>query len=133
MSDQHIDSGVRLDHTVVNASDRTVSATFLAGILGLKVGAPTGPFVPVVVDGGLTLDFYTYTGGPVQSQHYAFRVPAAEFDTMIDRLERSGVTYYADPRHTRPAAVGEHGGWRNAYFADPDGHNMEIMTYPSET
>ncbi|MEU0384591.1 VOC family protein [Streptomyces chartreusis] len=120
----------RLDHTAVFASDRHLSAEFLAAVLGLKVGAPFGPFLPVDLGNGVTLDYYEKTDEPIQSQHYAFLVPEEQFDTMIARLEALGVTYYADPRHTEPGRVNDLFGGRGAYFADPDGHNMEIMTRP---
>lgn len=120
----------RLDHTAVFASDRHLSAEFLAAVLGLKVGAPFGPFLPVDLGNGVTLDYYEKTDEPIQSQHYAFLVPEEQFDTMIARLEALGVTYYADPGHTEPGRVNDLFGGRGAYFADPDGHNMEIMTRP---
>ncbi|MEU3885236.1 VOC family protein [Streptomyces sp. NPDC029041] len=121
---------VRLDHTVVHASHRQLSADFLAAVLGLEVGAPFGPFLPLDLGNGVTLDYYEKTDEPIQSQHYAFLVPEERFDGMIDRLEALGVTYYADPGHTRPGRVNDLFGGRGAYFDDPDGHNMEIMTRP---
>ncbi|MEU3085800.1 VOC family protein [Streptomyces massasporeus] len=119
-----------LNHTAVYASDRRLSAQFLAAVLGLEVGAPFGPFLPVDLGNGVTLDYYEMTDEPIQSQHYAFLVPDERFDGMIDRLEALGVTYYADPNHTRPGRVNDLFGGRGAYFADPAGHNMEIMTRP---
>lgn len=120
-----------LNHTAVFATDKQASAEFLAGILGLEVGAPFGPFIPVDTGNGVTLDFYeSPDGAPVAPQHYAFLVPDEEFDTMIGRLEAAGVTYYADPSHTEPGKVNHLFGGRGAYFDDPDGHNMEIMTRP---
>ncbi|OXS35337.1 VOC family protein [Streptomyces sp. XY006] len=120
----------RLDHTVVYASDRQLSAEFLATVLGLKVAAPFGPFLPVDLGNGVTLDYYEKRDEPIQPQHYAFLVPDEQFDAMIARLEALGVTYYADPRHTEPGRVNDLFGGRGAYFDDPDGHNMEIMTRP---
>ncbi|GAP52788.1 VOC family protein [Streptomyces azureus] len=119
-----------LDHTVVFSSDRQLSAEFLAAVLGLEVGAPFGPFLPVDLGNGVTLDYYEKRDEPIQAQHYAFLVPEEQFDTMIARLEALGVTYFADPRHTEPGRVNDLFGGRGAYFADPDGHNMEIMTRP---
>ncbi|MER7900452.1 VOC family protein [Streptomyces sp. NPDC096046] len=119
-----------LNHTAVYARDRRLSAEFLAAVLGLRVGAPFGPFLPVDLGNGVTLDYYEMTGEPIQPQHYAFLVPEERFDGMIDRLEALGVTYYADPNHTRPGRVNDLFGGRGAYFDDPDGHNMEIMTRP---
>ncbi|WDV56048.1 VOC family protein [Streptomyces coeruleorubidus] len=120
----------RLDHTVVYASHRQLSAEFLAAVLGLKVGAPFGPFLPVDLGNGVTLDYYEKTDEPIQPQHYAFLVPEEQFDTMIARLEALGVTYFADPSHTEPGRINDLFGGRGAYFDDPDGHNMEIMTRP---
>ncbi|MBW1598044.1 VOC family protein [Streptomyces sp. JJ38] len=121
---------IELNHTVVHARDRRRSAEFLAEILGLSVGAPFGPFLPVDLSNGVTLDYYETRDEPVQSQHYAFLVPEARFDAAIARLEAAGVTYYADPGHTEPGRTNGLFGGRGAYFDDPDGHNMEILTRP---
>ena len=120
----------QLNHTAIYATDRHLSAEFLATILGLEVGSPIGPFLPVDLDNGVTLDFYEKRDEPIQSQHYAFLVPDEQFDAMIGRLEAVGVTYYADPKHTQPSEINRLFGGRGAYFADPDRHNMEIMTRP---
>ncbi|MFE0252581.1 VOC family protein [Streptomyces sp. NPDC059010] len=124
------DASVQLNHTAVYARDRQLSAEFLAVILGLKVGAPFGPFLPVDLGNGVTLDYYEKRDEPIQSQHYAFLVPEERFDSMIARLEAVGVTHYADPGHTEPGRINRLFGGRGAYFDDPDGHNMEIMTRP---
>ena len=44
--------GVQLNHTIVKASDKEVSAHFLADILGLPPPTPYGPFLVVEVDNG---------------------------------------------------------------------------------
>ncbi|MEO3787756.1 VOC family protein [Actinocorallia sp. B10E7] len=121
---------VQLNHTIVYAADRRLSAEFLASILGLEVGDAFGPFLPVDLGNGVTLDYYEKRDGPIQGQHYAFLVPDEQFDTMIARLEEAGVVYYADPGHTEPGRVNRLFGGRGAYFEDPNGHNMEIMTRP---
>ncbi|MCT9934962.1 VOC family protein [Planotetraspora sp. A-T 1434] len=123
-------AGVQLNHTAVYASDRHLSAEFLAAVLGLKVGAPFGPFLPIDLGNGVTLDYYEKRDEPIQSQHYAFLVPDEQFDAAIARLEAVGVTYYADPGHTDPGKINGLFGGRGAYFDDPDRHNMEIMTRP---
>lgn len=120
----------RLDHTAVHARDRQLSAEFLAVMLDLKVGAPFGPFLPVELGNGVTLDYYAKRDEPIQSQHYAFLVSEDQFDEVIARLEAVGVTYYADPGHADPGRINRLFGGRGAYFADPDGHNMEVMTRP---
>ncbi|MFJ8043902.1 VOC family protein [Kitasatospora sp. NPDC096147] len=121
---------IQLNHTAVYASDRQASAEFLATVLGLEVGNPFGPFLPVDLGNDVTLDYYEKRDEPVQGQHYAFLVPDEEFDGIIARLEAGGVTYYANPDHTDPGRENAWFGGRGVYFADPDGHNMEIMTRP---
>ncbi|MFF5973592.1 VOC family protein [Streptomyces sp. NPDC012769] len=121
---------VELNHTVIHARDKRVSAEFLAEVLGLEVGAPFGPFLPVDTGNGVTLDYYDAEDASFTPTHYAFLVPDEEFDVMIDRLERMRVTYYADPSHTEPGRINRLFGGRGAYFEDPSGHNMEIMTRP---
>ncbi|MFF6776859.1 VOC family protein [Streptomyces sp. NPDC012637] len=121
---------VELNHTVIFSRDKRASAEFLAEVLGLEVGAPFGPFVPVDTGNGVTLDYYDAGDTAFTPGHYAFLVPDEEFDTMIGRLERMKVTYYADPSHSEPGRTNRLFGGRGAYFDDPDGHNMEIITRP---
>jgi catechol 2,3-dioxygenase-like lactoylglutathione lyase family enzyme len=121
---------VQLNHTAVYTSDRYLSAEFLAAVLGLEVGAPFGPFLPVDLGNGVTLDYYEKRDEPIQSQHYAFLVPDEQFDAVVTRLEAVGVTYYADPSHTEAGRINRLFGGSGVYFADPDGHNMEVMTRP---
>lgn len=123
-------NAVQLNHTAVYAHDRQLSAEFIAAILGVEVGAPFGPFLPVDLGNGVTLDYYEKRDEPIQPQHYAFLVPDERFDAMIARLEAVGVTYYADPNHTDPGRINRLFGGRGAYFDDPSGHNMEIITRP---
>ncbi|MYW02975.1 VOC family protein [Streptomyces sp. SID3343] len=130
--DQHQrpSTSVELNHTNIYATDRQVSAEFIAEILGLQVGPPAGPFLPVDLGNGVTLDYYEKRDEPIQSQHYAFLVPDDRFDAMIDRLQAIRVMYYADPHLSDPGRINHLFGGRGAYFVDPDGHNMEIMTRP---
>ncbi len=123
---------VALDHIIVRAGDRQASAAFLAGILGIGVGAPTGPFLPVRVDNGVTLD-YMQVSGPVATQHYAFLVDDAVFDAALARITTDGVAYWAHPGHERPGEINRRMGGRGVYFDDPDGHAMEILTVPESS
>jgi catechol 2,3-dioxygenase-like lactoylglutathione lyase family enzyme len=123
-------TAVQLNHTNVYATDQQLSAEFIAEVLGLKVSAPAGPFLPVDLGNGVTLDYYEKRDEPIQSQHYAFLVPDDQFDAMIARLNAIKITYYADPRLTDAGQINHLFGGRGAYFTDPDGHTMEIMTRP---
>lgn len=117
---------VELNHTIVSAHDKQAAAEFLAGILGLEVGEPTGPFVPVQLSNAVTLDYMDRAG--FTPQHYAFRVGDDTFDAAFARIREAGLTYWADPGHQEPGRINTRWGGRGVYFRDPGGHNMEILT-----
>lgn len=120
---------VELNHTIVFAKDRTASAEFLAHILGLEVGPPFGPFLPINTGNGVTLD-YASTERDVAPQHYAFLVTEEEFDGIFARIEAAGITYYPGPSFADPGQINHNDGGRGMYFMDPDGHGMEVITRP---
>jgi catechol 2,3-dioxygenase-like lactoylglutathione lyase family enzyme/ketosteroid isomerase-like protein len=115
-----------LNHTIVPAGDKAASAAFVARILGVPVGEPVGPFVPVQLSNGVTLDFMDV--GTVTPQHYAFLIDETDFDAAFARVRESGAEYWADPEHRRPGETNTMNGGRGVYFADPDGHNLELLT-----
>jgi hypothetical protein len=45
---------IELNHTIVYARDKQVSAAFLADILGLSTSPPVARFRPVALDNGVT-------------------------------------------------------------------------------
>lgn len=118
---------VQFNHTIIHTRDKKASAAFLADLLGLEVGAQYGPFMPVVTANGVTLDFDDRDEIP---QHYAFLVSEEEFDAIFERIQRAGVTYYADQRLERAGEINRRDGGRGTYFRDPNGHVMEIITRP---
>ncbi|MBT2421591.1 VOC family protein [Streptomyces sp. ISL-22] len=120
---------VQLNHTIVAAHDKKASARFLADILGLEVSPQYGPFIPVEIPNGVTLD-YLDSPGAITPQHYAFLVSEDDFDTIFGRIREAGLTYWADPYHRRPGEINHNDGGRGAYFEDPNGHNLEILTRP---
>jgi catechol 2,3-dioxygenase-like lactoylglutathione lyase family enzyme len=117
-----------LDHTIVWSRDPARSAAFLAHVLGVEVGARTGPFRPIRLGNGVTLDFAQ--GPEPAAQHYAFRIGDDAFDAAFARIRAAGIEYWADPLHQEPGRLNDMGGGRGLYFADPDGHNMELLTVP---
>jgi catechol 2,3-dioxygenase-like lactoylglutathione lyase family enzyme len=121
---------VELNHTIVHSRDNRESADFLAHILGLTVGTEWGPFIPVVLANGVTLDFATVPAESIAVQHYAFLISEPEFDTAFERIEAQGITYYADPHKKHPGEINRHDGGRGMYFPDPSGHGLEIITRP---
>ena len=120
---------VRLNHTIVSARDRRVSATFLAELLGLPAPAPFGPFLGVKTANDVTLDFID-ADGAIAPQHYAFLVSEAEFDQIFARISSRALTFWADPGRRRPGEINTRDGGRGLYFEDPSGHFMEILTRP---
>ncbi|MEU8984214.1 VOC family protein [Streptomyces sp. NPDC058251] len=120
---------IELNHTIVAAHDKAASAQFLADILGLRVSPQYGPFMPVPVPNGVTLD-YMDTTAPITPQHYAFLVSEEDFDEIFARIRAAGLTYWADPYHRRVNEINRNDGGRGAYFDDPNGHNLEILTRP---
>jgi catechol 2,3-dioxygenase-like lactoylglutathione lyase family enzyme len=120
---------VQLNHTIVKASDKEVSAHFLADILGLPPPTPYGPFLVVEVDNGVSLDFAD-TLGRARPQHYAFLVGEEDFDQIHGRIVERGLDYWADPYHHQPQQINTNDGGRGLYWDDPDGHVLEIITVP---
>ena len=127
---------VELNHTIIPAKDKWISAKVLADILNLEAGPEWGHFVPVKTANGVTLDFDTRE--EFRPGHYAFLVSDAEFDAVSDaefdaafaRIRAQGIQYYADPRRTKPGEINHLHGGRGVYFDDPNGHVMEIITHP---
>jgi catechol 2,3-dioxygenase-like lactoylglutathione lyase family enzyme len=120
---------IKLNHTIVHSLDKGASATFLADILGLPDPTPFGPFMTVRMDNEITLDFAD-AGIEVVSQHYAFTVSEREFDEILGRIRQRRLPYWADPHHHQANEINTNNGGRGAYFEDPNGHNLEILTRP---
>ena len=116
---------VQLNHTIIAARDKLASATFLAEILDLGAPTPFGPFLCVETANGVSLDYADH-GAAIEPAHYAFLVSEEEFDAIFARITERGLTYWADPGHTRENVLNDHG--RGFYFEDPSGHNMEVLT-----
>ncbi|MCF3118866.1 VOC family protein [Streptomyces arenae] len=121
---------IELNHTIVVAKDSKASAQFLADILGLEVGPQYGPFSPVEIPNGVTLDYYESDGTPIAAQHYAFLVSEDDFDAIFGRIKERNLTYWADPYHRRVNEINTNDGGRGVYWEDPNGHNLEIITRP---
>ncbi|MFJ1954666.1 VOC family protein [Streptomyces microflavus] len=121
---------VELNHTIIHSRDNRESAEFLADLLGLEIGPEWGPFIPVVLANGVTLDFATIPEASITPQHYAFLISEAEFDAAFGRLRELGIAYYADPHLKLPGEINHNDGGRGVYFPDPSGHGMELITRP---
>lgn len=120
---------IELNHTIVHATDPAASAAWFGEVFGLGAPERFGPFVQFTVDNGVSLDYYR-ASGPIRAQHYAFRVDEETFYAIFERLKARGIDYYADPGGHRRGEINRNDGGRGTYFADPDGHWMEILTVP---
>jgi catechol 2,3-dioxygenase-like lactoylglutathione lyase family enzyme len=117
---------IQLDHTIVSARNQRVSARVLAELLDVpwaETGA--GPFSPVYVNDGLTLDFID-DDGPFSVQHFCFRVTQKEFDAILGRIKAAGIKYRSTVRGPDDMQVSKEYG--NIYWNEPDGHQWEILT-----
>ncbi len=123
----------QLNHIIIPAHDKQVSAQFLADILGVRPDRQWGPFIPVRTANGVTLDFVD--SKDVRTQHYAFLVDDREFDAGLSKLRKDGIKIFAGPHKEGPGEINRRDGGRGVYFEDPNGHLLELITRPygSET
>lgn len=115
-----------LNHTIVPARDKELSARFFAEVFGLAYEGPAGHFSPVRVNKTLTFDFDNTQS--FESHHYAFHVSDQEFDEILQRVKDKGLVYGSDPWHLDDRGLNDWQGGRGFYFRDPDGHLLELMT-----
>ena len=119
---------IELDHVIVSARDPRAAARQLAELLGVPwAESGVGPFSPVYVNGGLTLDFID-DPGPFPVQHLCFRVGEAEFDAILGRLRAAGIAYRSSVRGPQDLRVNTDYGGRMVYWNEPDGHQWEMLT-----
>ena len=120
----------QLNHTIVWSSDQTMSARFLAEMLGRPAPTRFGHFDVVELDNGVSLDFAD-AEGPIRPQHYAFLISDADFDAVLSRIRERGLEHWADPMRHRPGEINHNDGGRGVYFPDHAGHYLEVITRPT--
>jgi catechol 2,3-dioxygenase-like lactoylglutathione lyase family enzyme len=120
---------VQLNHTIVWCTDRERSAAFATDILGLAPAVSFGPFLVVELENNVSIDYHQ-TDDPVAPQHYAFLISEEEFDQVHGRIIERDLDYWADPGCHQDRQINRHDGGRGVYFADPDGHLLEVLTRP---
>lgn len=122
------DNGIALDHLMVPSRDKRAAARLLAELLGVPWSeTDVGPFAPVYVNAGLTLDFDEWTG-PIPRIHYCFRVSEAAFDAILGRIRAAGLPYRSAVHGPVDHAVDTAHGGRIVYWNEPDGHQWELLT-----
>jgi len=117
---------ITLNHTIVPAHDKNVSAKFFARIFDLRYEGQAGHFAPVRINDTLTLDFDT--SDTFEHHHYAFHVSDDECDAILRRVQEAGLAYGSDPWHTENRQLNNWHGGRGFYFRDPNGHLLEVLT-----
>jgi catechol 2,3-dioxygenase-like lactoylglutathione lyase family enzyme len=119
---------IELDHTIVPSRDQRAAAALLARILGVAWSETgVGPFCPVYVNAGLTLDVDQHDGEfPVL--HYCFRMSDADFDALVARLRELGIPYRSLPHGPDDLRINVSYGGRIVYWSVPDGHVWEALT-----
>ncbi len=119
---------IQLDHILIPVRDRRFSAELLATLLDVPwAESGVGPFSPVYLNDGLTLDFDEADGAyPVQ--HYCLRVSDPEFDAILGRILAAGIDYRSTPHGAVDMRVNTHMGGRIVYWNAPDIHHWEMLT-----
>lgn len=124
---------IELDHFLVPTRDRRASAELLGRLLDVPWAADggVGPFSPVYVNEGLTLDF-DETTEPFPVQHYCFRVDDATFDAVLARIRESGIDYRSTPHGPVDRRINTLLEGRIVYWSEPSGHVWELLTVSYE-
>jgi catechol 2,3-dioxygenase-like lactoylglutathione lyase family enzyme len=119
----------RIDHVALPARDAGWSAGFLATLLGGVQARPAGPdgdMYEVELDDGTSLLYAT--APEVHLGHVALRVDADRFDHVVAELRERGTAFGNDPAEPDNGRTDDHlGSAGRVYFADPDGHLIEIL------
>lgn len=117
---------IHLDHTIVPARNQIASAKLLAELLGVPWAATgAGPFSPVYVNDGLTLDFQN-TDEAFPIYHFCFRVSPQDFDAILGRIKAAGIKYRSTVSGAMDMQVNTQYG--NIYWDEPEGHRWEMLT-----
>jgi catechol 2,3-dioxygenase-like lactoylglutathione lyase family enzyme len=120
---------IELDHVIVSARNQRTSAERLGSLLGVPWSVSgVGPFSPVYVNAGLTLDFIDDTSSQFPVQHFCFRVDDQTFDAILQRLNAAGIKYRSSVHGTDDMQVNTQYGGKIVYWSEPDGHAWEILT-----
>lgn len=119
---------IELDHVIVSARNQQAAAKLLAELLGVPwAESGIGPFSPVYVNDGLTLDFIN-DEGPFPVEHFCFRVTDAEFEAILGRIKAAGITYRSAVRGPEDRQVNTQDGGKMVYWNEPEGHQWEMLT-----
>ncbi|MDQ2650282.1 MAG: VOC family protein [Actinomycetota bacterium] len=121
-----------LNHHIVHAWDPQASAEYLAEMLDLAEPVAFGPFFVVECGNGVSLDYIAVGDAwdDIRPEHYAFLVDDEQFDRTHARIVERGSDYFADPGGNLRNEINTHDSGRGLYWADPNGHWLEMITTP---
>jgi catechol 2,3-dioxygenase-like lactoylglutathione lyase family enzyme len=118
-----------LDHVVLKVADPEVSVEWYGRVLGLQPERleewrrGEAPFVSLRIDAGTIIDLLADPPDGRNVDHMALVVDGMDLDV----LAASGQVEVVVP----PMRVWGARGWGHGlYIADPDGHTVELRTYP---
>lgn len=119
---------IALDHFIVSCRNKKAAARLLGELLGVPWAEQgIGPFAPVYINPGLTLDFIE-TDEDFPVEHYCFRVSQAEFDAILARIQAAGMAYRSTVRGPVDHKVNTDYGGSSVYWNEPEGHQWEMLT-----
>jgi hypothetical protein len=119
---------VDLDHLMVPSRNKVASAKLLAELLGVSWSETgVGPFAPVYVNDGLTIDFDEWPE-PIPMLHYCFRVSQEDFNAILERIKAAGIPYRSDVHGPVDCQINTWHGGSIVYWNEPDGHQWEMLT-----
>jgi catechol 2,3-dioxygenase-like lactoylglutathione lyase family enzyme len=121
----------QIDHVAIAVSDVERSVDWYCGVLGMERRHPEWGMEPAMVCAGETcVALFAAEGGPepppgrdtLAMRHLAFRVDRSGFERAQADLRERGIEFDFMDHETA----------HSVYFADPDGHRLEITTYEVE-
>ena len=119
---------IHLDHTIVPARNKVAAAKLLAELLGVAWAASgPGPFAPVYVNEGLTLDFVD-TDEAFPIYHFCFRVAPEDFEVILGRIKAKGIPYRSTVHGPMDMKISTDFGGPLVYWNEPEGHYWEMLT-----
>jgi catechol 2,3-dioxygenase-like lactoylglutathione lyase family enzyme len=105
---------IELDHFIVSCRDKKQSAQTLGELLGVPWAEHgLGPFAPVYINAGLTLDF-------IETDE--------EFHAILGRIKAAGIPYRSTVRGPVDGRICTEFGGLSVYWNVPDGHQWEMLT-----
>jgi catechol 2,3-dioxygenase-like lactoylglutathione lyase family enzyme len=107
----------RLDHAAFETPDPDATAAFYERVFGAKIVKAEGH--PVMAYVGTSGFAFHETGGP--GDHVGVRVTEEERDELKRRLDEAGIEW----------GERDHGIAKGVFFRDPDGRQLEAITYAS--